>query len=133
MYPFGYSLGMARKPKHLEPFDVAVVRVLRDAADCAGVSGRKLAELSGLGINRVATILREDGPPATVGEVHRLAAALELPLSAVFADAEAAAATAALEPEAPPEPRPVLPTVVAPILGRRRLSVTAAVRALAAL
>lgn len=89
----GTVWGMARTPKRLDPYDVAVVDVLRRAADAQGVSGRKLAERSGMGLNRVAIILRGDEPPATVGEVARLALALGLAPSAVFAEAERASAT----------------------------------------
>lgn len=87
---------MARTPKKLEPYDAAVVQILREAAEAAGMSGRGLAEQSGMGSNRVAIILRGDEPPATVGEVARLAMALGLRPSKVFAAAETAGVVAPL-------------------------------------
>lgn len=85
---------MARTPKRHDPYDVAVVEILRRAADAGGVSVRKVAERAGMGLNRVAIILRGDEPPATVGEVARLALALGLAPSSVFAEADRATAQA---------------------------------------
>lgn len=54
----------------------------------SGVSRRDLASRTGISANRLGIILRREPPPATVGEVGQIAAALGTTASAVISEAE---------------------------------------------
>lgn len=54
-----------------------------------GVSQRRLAEISGMSLNRVGIVLRGETPPASVGEVGALSTALGLTVAEVLREAEA--------------------------------------------
>lgn len=80
---------MARTPKPLEPFDYAIARVLSDLVAEAKATYRPLSAKSGIGLNRLGIILRGQEPPATIGELDRLARALGTTASKVIQAAEA--------------------------------------------
>lgn len=80
---------MARTAKPLAPLDFAVVEVLIKHQQMCGVSQRRLAEISGMSLNRVGIILRGETPPASVGEVDVLSMALGLTVTEVLHEAEA--------------------------------------------
>lgn len=61
------------KAKKLMPIDALIARYLRDGIDEAGLTYRRLAEVTGMSINRIGIILRQEPPPATVGEIGMLA------------------------------------------------------------
>ncbi len=79
---------MARTPKPFEPLDYAVVKVIKAMAFRLGLSQRQISDRAGMSLNRIGIILRDDGPPATVGEIDRIAGVLGVEASAIFAEAE---------------------------------------------
>lgn len=79
---------MARAPKLLQPLDRAAAHVLAEAVEAAGLSRRRLAEATGLSANRIGIVLRQEEPPATVGELALLADAVGMAASAVVRTAE---------------------------------------------
>jgi len=79
---------MANTPKALRPIDAAVVAILNELADAQGMTRRPLVEASGVGLNRLGIIMRGEEPPATVGELGSIAAALGSSASDVIAEAE---------------------------------------------
>lgn len=81
---------MAKTGKALDPLDRAILDEVERLRIAAGLSGRALAEKAGLGNNRAGIILRGEEPPATLGELDRLARALGSSASAVVRLAEAA-------------------------------------------
>jgi transcriptional regulator with XRE-family HTH domain len=80
---------MARVPKPLKPLDHAVAQILAAAVGSKDISRRALADLTGMSINRLGIILREEEPPATLGEVATIAYALGMSAGAVVRRAEA--------------------------------------------
>lgn len=85
---------MARTPKHLEPFDRLIAEALQALVEKKGATYRPLAEKSGVGLNRLGIILRGEEPPATIGEIDRIARALGSSASAILAEAEATTTSA---------------------------------------
>jgi transcriptional regulator with XRE-family HTH domain len=83
---------MARTPKPLQPLDTAIARILADAIEKSGLTRRVLADQTGMSANRIGIILREEQPPATVGEVGILAEAVGMDASSVIRAAEASLA-----------------------------------------
>ena len=79
---------VARTAKPLAPLDFAVVGVLTRRQRMCGISQRRLAEASGMSLNRVGIVLRGETPPASVGEVGALSAALGLTVAEVLREAE---------------------------------------------
>ncbi|MCL2464841.1 MAG: helix-turn-helix domain-containing protein [Micrococcales bacterium] len=63
-------------PKEYRGWDRAVVAILEEMRQAAGISGRTLAARAGMSQNRTAIILRGETPPATVGEIDSLAQVL---------------------------------------------------------
>lgn len=80
---------MARVPKPLKPLDHAVAQILAAAVGSTDISRRHLADMTGMSINRLGIILREEEPPATLGEVATIAYALGMSAGAVVRRAEA--------------------------------------------
>lgn len=88
MHLFWYTFVMPRKPKPLEPLDLAVIAILVGCQEDAGLSQRRLARATGMSLNRVGIILRAEGPAPTVGELDALAGALGVQGSEVLRRAE---------------------------------------------
>ncbi len=80
---------VARTQKHLLDVDLRISEVLAELVDAAGISRRELASLTGISANRLGIILRQEPPPATVGEVGQIATAVGSTASLVIARAEA--------------------------------------------
>ncbi|UOQ58594.1 hypothetical protein MUN78_07150 [Leucobacter allii] len=74
--------------KNLLPIDALIARYLREGIIDAGISYRQLAAVTGMSINRIGIILRQEPPPATVGETGQLARAIGLTASELLARAE---------------------------------------------
>lgn len=79
---------MALSGKPLQPLDSAVARVLAAEVNSSGLTRRALAATTGMSANRIGIILREEQPPATVGEVGMIAEAVGTTASSVFMRAE---------------------------------------------
>lgn len=79
---------MAITPKEPTPFDRYVASFLAQAVEEARLSRRDLADATGLGLNRLGTILRGETPPPSLGEVGLIASAAGQTLTAAIADAE---------------------------------------------
>lgn len=92
---------MALRPKTYDPLDLAIAEALLRAVKESGVSRRELGERAGMSINRLGIILRQEPPPATVGEVGAIAGALGLTAREVIADAEARTVTVTGHSSAP--------------------------------
>lgn len=68
--------------------DVAIAGYLRQGVEDSGLSYRELASRSGLSLNRIGIILRQEPPPATIGEMGQIANVLGLTASALLSRAE---------------------------------------------
>lgn len=79
---------MARTQKALLDVDRRIAELLAMLVEQSGVSRRDLASRTGISANRLGIILRQEPPPATVGEVGQIAAALGTTASAVISEAE---------------------------------------------
>lgn len=79
---------MARRKKDLEPIDREAQRILNDAVEKSGKSQAEIAEATGISQNRVSIILRQDTPPATVGEIMAIAHVVGLSAAAIISQAE---------------------------------------------
>ena len=75
--------------KKLLPLDALVAGYLRDGLKDADLSYRQIAALTGMSINRIGIILRQEPPPATLGEINLLGAPISQSASALIARAEA--------------------------------------------
>lgn len=58
--------------------DALIAGYLLDAVHSSGLTYRQLSAETGMSINRIGIILRQEPPPATVGEIRMLAGALGL-------------------------------------------------------
>lgn len=85
----GTLSNVARTQKNLLDVDLRISEVLAELVDTAGISRRELASLTGISANRLGIILRQEPPPATVGEVGQIAGAVGSTASLVIARAEA--------------------------------------------
>lgn len=81
-----HSLTMAKK---LLPVDALIAGYLQAGIQEAGLSYRQIGAATGMSINRIGIILRQEPPPATVGEIGMLAHVLGLTASDLIARAEA--------------------------------------------
>lgn len=90
----GTVASMARAGKSLQPLDSAIARTLSTAVAESGLTRRVLAEVTGMSANRIGIILREEGPPATVGEVGLIGEAVGLDASTVIGRADHAISNA---------------------------------------
>lgn len=81
---------MVRVSKHLLPVDVRIAELLNELVEQSGKSRRALASETGMSMNRLGIILRQEPPPATVGEIGLIARALDSTASAIIARAEGA-------------------------------------------
>jgi transcriptional regulator with XRE-family HTH domain len=86
---------MALSAKPLQPLDSAIARILAAGVIDSGLTRRALAERTGMSANRIGIILREEQPPATVGEVGMIAEAIGTDASSVIRMAERATPTGA--------------------------------------
>lgn len=77
---------MARTEKALQPVDLRIAEILK--LGTAGKSLRDLAADTGMSVNRLGIILRQQPPPATVGEVSLIARTFGATASAIIAEAE---------------------------------------------
>lgn len=68
--------------------DQLIAQYLRERIEETGIGYRALASDTGMSINRIGIILRKEPPPATIGEVGRLASALGLTASGLLMRAE---------------------------------------------
>ena len=92
---------MARTKKELLPIDAAIARYLREGVEAAGISYREVASRTGISLNRIGIILRQEPPPATIGEMGQIAQVLGETASALLARAEAEVAESGTESIAP--------------------------------
>lgn len=81
---------LSRMAKNLLRMDSLIADYLRDGVRDAGKSYRDLAAETGMSINRIGIILRQEPPPVTVGELGLLAAAVGLVGSELIKRAEVA-------------------------------------------
>ncbi|MCC4249532.1 helix-turn-helix domain-containing protein [Microbacterium testaceum] len=79
---------MARTQKVLLDVDRRIAEILASLVESAGMSRRDLAARTGISANRLGIILRQEPPPATVGEVGQIAVALGTTAGAVISEAE---------------------------------------------
>jgi len=79
---------VARTHKSLLDVDLRIAEILALLVEKSGVSRRDLAARTGISANRLGIILRQEPPPATVGEVGQIATALGTTASAVISEAE---------------------------------------------
>ncbi|MBE7952858.1 helix-turn-helix domain-containing protein [Microbacterium sp. R1] len=85
---------MARIKKELQSVDREIAAVLAEYVEQSGISRRELALATGMSANRLGIILRQEPPPATVGEVGLISRAVGVATSTVIAEAESRAETA---------------------------------------
>lgn len=69
--------------------DAVIAGYLREGVDSAGLTYRELADRTGISLNRIGIILRQVPPPATIGEMGRIAAAIGFTASELLMRAEA--------------------------------------------
>lgn len=62
--------------------------MLAERVEQHGITRRELALATGMSANRLGIILRQEPPPATVGEVGLISRAIGITASAVIAEAE---------------------------------------------
>lgn len=74
--------------KELDLIDQQVIDILADAIEDAGITYRRIREITGMSINRIGIILRKESPPATIGELDKLARAAGITASQLLLDAE---------------------------------------------
>lgn len=67
---------MPSKEKPLRDLDRAAVDVLLEGIESKGLSRRALADQTGIGLNRLNTILNYKTPPISIGEMGSIAAAV---------------------------------------------------------
>lgn len=79
---------MSDKPKGYGALDLAVSEVIAELLEASGRSLRDVAAAASMSHNRLGKIKRLDTPPASPGEVDRIAQALGTSASHVFRDAE---------------------------------------------
>ena len=84
----GYTQHVARTQKALLPIDARIAEILAQGVEEAEITRRTLADMTGMSLNRLGIILRQEPPPATVGEVGAIARAIGTTASAVTAQAE---------------------------------------------
>lgn len=71
----GTLVGMGTS-KGLEPGDKAAAELLQELVTESGKSYRAIRDETGISINRIGKILRQEPPPASLGEVGLIARAL---------------------------------------------------------
>lgn len=74
--------------KHLHRVDSLIAGALLNGIREADLTYRDVAKTTGMSLNRVGIILRQQPPPATVGEVGLIAAAFGATASEIVARAE---------------------------------------------
>lgn len=79
---------MAKHAKDFEPLDVALSLVMSDLFEASPLSLRAAAKAAGMSHNRLGKIIHLKTPPASTGEIDRVAMALGSSASAVFAAAD---------------------------------------------
>lgn len=68
--------------------DAAIAGYLREAVDASDITYRELAARTGISLNRIGIILRQEPPPATIGEMGLIAGALGFTALELIARAE---------------------------------------------
>jgi transcriptional regulator with XRE-family HTH domain len=86
--PNRYTHEVARTKKTLTDFDRRIAEKLLSHVEHSGMTRRQLAAATGMSMNRIGIILRQEAPAATVGELGVLAESVGTSASAVLAEAE---------------------------------------------
>lgn len=81
-------MGVMARAKQLRPVDDAVRTRLAAAAAKSGTGQAAIGEAAGLSQNRVGIIFRGETPPATIGEICAIAAALGMSGWQIIREAE---------------------------------------------
>lgn len=76
--------------------DAAIAGYLREGVEMANLTYREVAEKTGISLNRIGIILRQVPPPATIGEMGKIAAAIGMSASELLLRAESELANAEL-------------------------------------
>lgn len=79
---------MATSAKPIRDLDREVAALLLAAADGSGMNRRTMAASAEMSMNRLGKILRQEPPPASIGEFGAIADVLGLSLGEVMAEAE---------------------------------------------
>lgn len=74
--------------KNLLPMDALIAGYLQEALQQSGLTYRQIAAETGMSINRIGIILRQESPPATLGEIGMLGSAVGLTASELVERAE---------------------------------------------
>ncbi|WP_153302223.1 hypothetical protein [Microbacterium foliorum] len=74
--------------KNLLPMDALIAGYLLEAIQSSGLTYRQIASDTGMSINRIGIILRQESPPATLGEIGLLGSAVGLSASELVERAE---------------------------------------------
>jgi len=85
LYRNGYIQVVA---KNLLPIDALIAKYLQEGISEAGITYRQIAAKTGMSINRIGIILRQEPPPATIGETGQIARVLGLTASSLLERAE---------------------------------------------
>lgn len=102
MNPNGYVFEVATSAKPIRELDREVAVLLLAAAGVSGMNRRTMAASAEMSMNRLGKILRQEPPPASIGEFGAIADVLGLSLGKVMAEAERRVAARAAS-------RPMLP------------------------
>lgn len=70
--------------------DALIAGYLRDGVQESGLTYRQIAAKTGMSINRLGIILRQEPPPATVGEIGLIASTFNANVAALVERAELA-------------------------------------------
>lgn len=81
--------------------DQLIAEYLREAIEAGSITYRELAAQTGMSLNRIGIILRQEPPPATIGELSKLAHAVGLSAAELLARAELALMDPAPAPSSP--------------------------------
>lgn len=79
---------MATSAKPIRDLDREVANLLLAAADASGLNRRVMAAGAEMSMNRLGKILRQEPPPASIGEFGAIADVLGLSIGSVMAEAE---------------------------------------------
>ncbi|MEN1976867.1 hypothetical protein [Cellulomonas olei] len=86
---------MATSAKPIRSLDREVATLLLAAADASGMNRRTMAASAEMSMNRLGKILRQEPPPASIGEFGAIAEVLGLSLGEVMQEAERRVAASA--------------------------------------
>lgn len=94
---------MPRKPKAYQALDGAMAEVIASEVRKRGLTLRDLRDATGMSLNRIGLLLRQESAPVTIGEIGLFADLFDVPASQLMERAEAAVSCAS---SAPPDHRP---------------------------